>query len=453
MDIICEFENKVINGLKKCGIVCSEKKDSLCLGAAVSGGADSVSLLVSLFHICKKHSVPLKVITVNHNIRKSCESCADADYVKKLCESLSNQEYSIPCTVYELKKGEVEALSKEKGTGTEDAARELRYKAFETFIHEENISFLCLAHNQNDQLETSLMRFLQGAWIDSSSGIPFKREKYIRPLLDISRTDIENFLNAQKIKWCTDSTNSDNSYLRNRIRNQLVPFLNQNFYGWNNAVLNGIEKAKLDDEIIQNTVKAFCNFTRENINTISIDSKDFYSQPDAVKMRLIINAANELGINARIPFVFLQDVCSCADNFNRSSGIKKGGGNAEKNFANLQIILKNNTVLVKKDAKIKNEIIFSDIIEESGIYEYIGGQVFIPQNLNFPVLFRSCQYDDEVLTAQNKMKKVRDILSDWHVDESVRQYVPVIQSLDNAEQKIVCILASHLGYKDWIVKK
>ena len=219
-----EFEEHVLKGLQSCGINLKEASASgSMLGAAVSGGADSVSLLVALCNLCKSYSIPLKIITVNHYIRRESETCGDVEFVKQLCESLKNQEYDVELAVCELQKGQVAALADEKQIGIEAAARELRYKAFENFIAEKKLACLCLAHNKNDQLETLLMRFLQGAGTEARGGIPLVRGKYVRPLLGIERAQIEEYLNQKNIAWRNDSTNNDTAYLRNRIRAELVP--------------------------------------------------------------------------------------------------------------------------------------------------------------------------------------------------------------------------------------
>ena len=101
---------------------------------------------------------------------------------------------------------------------------------------------------------------------------------------------------------------------------------------------------------------------------------------------------------------------------------------------------------------LQNEIVFSVIIKESGLYELPFGQVFVPDCFDFPVMLRSWRLDDVVRTADGGTKKVNDVLSDWHVDQSVRNCIPVVQALNEPEQKILCILGSCLGYGDWIVK-
>ena len=173
----------------------------------------------------------------------------------------------------------------------------------------------------------------------------------------------------------------------------------------------------------------------------------FYNLPRSLKIKYLLKAANNAGCDTRIPYVFLRDVCDycdCADNYNRRK--------VEKRFSDLCIILDQDGVQVKKCDEVQNEIVFSAIIEKSGFYEIPSGQVFVPDGFEFPVLMRSWRTGDEVQTADGGTKKLADVFSDWHVPVQMRQYIPVVQELKSPEQKIVCILGSCLGYKDWIVK-
>lgn len=453
------FENQLISGLDACGV----NLDALAaghkaLGAAVSGGADSVSLLVGLCSVCSDYSIPLKVITVNHFIRQDAETCGDAEYVQDLCASLKNQGYDVSCTVWSLKRGQVEELSAAKGCGIEAAARELRYNAFEAFIKENNLDFLCLAHNKNDQTETLLMRFLQGS---ANGGIPCVRGAFVRPLLWTDRNTIEEYLNSKKIGWRTDSTNSDTAYLRNRIRNNLIPLLNRDFAGWDNAVLLGLEKEHADNEYLNRQAEEFLNKGKERslslskgpdvpTDYVSFPGPDFYALDRAIKLRVLTLAMNALGVSQRIPYVFLRDVCNYADNYNRRNNTNSG--ESTKRFAGICIALKKEEVLIKKAFDLQNEIVFSVIIKESGMYELPFGQVFVPDCFDFPVMLRSSRLDDVVRTADGGTKKVNDVLSDWHVEQPLRNCIPVVQALNEPEQKILCILGSCLGYSDWIVK-
>lgn len=113
------FEQKVFNGLQNCGLNISPSDSNLTLGAAVSGGADSIAMLTALVAL----GFRVEVITVNHYIRPDKETCADVDFVLSYCRELANKGYKVNCTVKELKRGQVTSLSEERGCGIEEAAR------------------------------------------------------------------------------------------------------------------------------------------------------------------------------------------------------------------------------------------------------------------------------------------------------------------------------------------
>ena len=456
---MCEFEKKIYENLRANGIDFSTGTQ---LGVAVSGGADSVSLLVSL---AKCSTLPLFVITVNHNIRPADESGGDAEYVKELCKKLQ-EKYNIEifCKVVELKPGAVEAEAKKRGGGIEDAARYLRYEAFENFISENKLSALCLAHNRNDQLETVLMRFLQGASFDSAGGIKARRGCFVRPLLKISRTEIEGYLASQEIGWRTDKTNYETDYLRNKIRLKLVPFLDENFEGWQTGVLNGAEKAADDSEFIQAFLKDF-HFDVSNDGSVKILLSDFEKAPDALKYRILLEACNRAGESSRIPHQFLKDV------FLSLASIQNGS--FTKHFGSIDISLEKNNLFVKKHSESNTDLVFSAIIEKTGTFKFPfgdltvfdykeqngkrfvsvkAGEVNAVDGVTLPFCVRNAAPGDMVLCADGSEKKISDIFSDWHVTASDKCLVPVIQLLDEKSQRIKAVLGGFLGYKDWIVK-
>lgn len=271
------FIKKVVDGFSKCNVEISSCNR---IGVAVSGGADSVSLLLSLVEIFGKEKI--FVITVNHNIREESETKGDADFVLKLCEKIG-----VFCLLFEIEKGRVFEIAKNRQGGVEDSARFLRYEAFNSFIERYDLDFLCLAHNQNDQLETAIMRFLQGSGCDGGGGISFRREKFVRPLLDISRFEIESFLNEKNQTWRTDSTNFDTDYLRNKIRNVLIPQIDENFVGWRKSVLNGVEKNKDDEKTLSNICDLNEKFIVFENDTVSFPREKFDCLENSIKRRII----------------------------------------------------------------------------------------------------------------------------------------------------------------------
>ncbi len=479
---MCEFEEKVKAKIDEIlGSLVSHTPNPR-VGLAVSGGADSISLLLALSEIFKS----IFVITVNHNIRPEKESRGDADFVIEVCQELKRRGHEITCELVELERGEVEKEAQRRGGGIEDAARYLRYEAFKKFATAHNLDTLCLAHNQNDQLETVLMRFLQGSPIEAMAGIKESRLLesgkclLARPLLGLTRAEIEDYVTCRGFTWRTDKTNLETDYLRNKIRLKLVPFLDESFPGWKKSVLSGAERALEDSELILSCVEELPVTVTGNGEvagtdtdlkscTVEILLDAFLDKPLALQRRVLLSACNKAGEKARIPSVFIKDVLELA-------ACKK---DFSKHFAGIDIILKKNHLFVKKHAENNTDLVFSDIIEDIGIFSFpfgslnvfnckeqngkktvsvtVGelcgcGDAGLVENVSLPFCVRNARIGDSVLCADGFEKKLSDIFSDWHVSPEKRAFIPVIQLLDEKSQRIKAVLAGFLGYKDWIVK-
>ena len=183
--------------------------------AGVSGGADSVCLFLLLHEYCKEKNARLVAVHVNHKIRE--DAAADAGYVKELCK-----EYGVPLHLFEE---DVEAYAKQKGIGTEEAGRIIRYRAFEDVLTEYGgCGKIAVAHHKGDLAETVLFHLFRGSGIVGLTGMAPVRGNIIRPLLDVTREEIEAFLLEKGKNWCIDSTNQENTYTRNKLRNVLLPY-------------------------------------------------------------------------------------------------------------------------------------------------------------------------------------------------------------------------------------
>ncbi len=485
--------------------------DLLCAG--VSGGADSICLLTSVVQaqtqdlqsarLQDSSSTPercqlVNVITINHRIRSESESMGDALYVKEYSQSLN-----CPCTIISLEPGEVEQCAKFRGRGTEDAARFLRYKAFNDFcldLMKKNKTrkiFFALAHNQNDQLETLVMRFLQGAGLSSREGIASRRDQilksedddeyivhYVRPLLDISREDIERYLKIQGIKWRTDSTNSETEYLRNKIRSFVIPALDKTMAGWKNAVLAGREKALIENNFLEKTCAPYqwkncggkdCGARAEDAGQESggendgacgiendgvyIEAETFLKLEDAQKIRLLYRAFEKLSLEERVPFLFVKQVLCKIQHEKIINGqieayIKDG-------FLFVKKCKNSRTVcgffaIINKECSIDFDfgVLKATKPDKAGFtdLEFVtkAGKCFYLNKIHTPFCFRSRQIGDNVLTKQRDYKTVADVLSDFKVDSEHKDLIPVIQSLED-DKKILAVWGSIFGFKDWIV--
>ena len=202
--------------------------DRLCV--AVSGGADSVALLLALHeaNAAKRDAlgVGISVVHVHHGIRSAAESDADLTFVQDLCIQLD-----VPLHIH---RADVPTRASENRETLEEAAREVRYAFFRTLIASGHADSVLTAHTLDDQAETVLMKLLRGAWTEGLSAIhPIvavsasgqRSGNILRPLLATRRSEIESFLRSRNQLWQTDSTNADTVYTRNRIRHELMPQL------------------------------------------------------------------------------------------------------------------------------------------------------------------------------------------------------------------------------------
>lgn len=297
------FEQRVEEGLSACAV---DFRSLLALkrepALAVSGGADSIALLTACLRLRQKYGLDaaFQVITVDHNIRPAEESGGDAAFVDRYCASYAH----VGCTVVRLAPGEAEALAAERKRGLEEAARFLRYAAFDHFANAHSAPVLLLAHTRDDALETILMRFLQGGAALSLSGIPRKRGLYARPLLDLSRAEIERYLGELRISFRTDKTNKSERYLRNRLRLSLIPVLNRILPGWDKAVLSAAEKAGEDGAYIDEAANAY-EWERRSEGELAFPSELFFSLPEAVRRRILYRGLCFFG-GERFPYTLVK---------------------------------------------------------------------------------------------------------------------------------------------------
>ena len=195
--------------------------------AAVSGGADSTAMLAGLAAVRKELDFSLHCAHVEHGIRPTEESLGDAGAVRELCGKLE-----IPCAVISIPPGKIAAFAHSSGAGIEAAARFFRYRALNRERRRLGADKILTGHTRDDALETLLMRVLRGSGPAGLAPMPYNRGRMLRPLLDLTRHDVLNYLEEKGIPYRTDSTNTDIKFLRNRVRHKLIPFLDEFFPSW-----------------------------------------------------------------------------------------------------------------------------------------------------------------------------------------------------------------------------
>ena len=194
-----------------------EEGDGIVVG--VSGGADSVALLLVLVALRQEKQLSLYGVHINHGIRQ--EAGEDAEYVRQLCEQLE-----VPFYLYEA---DVPAMAAAQGATEEEMGRNYRYQCFEEVMEREGATRLAVAHHMDDQAETMLFHLIRGSRVVGMEGMRpvsvLHGNQVIRPLLCCRKQEITEWLSSKRIEWKEDYTNGENTYARNRIRNQVMPVL------------------------------------------------------------------------------------------------------------------------------------------------------------------------------------------------------------------------------------
>lgn len=269
---------------------------------AVSGGADSVALLDYLASR-QDLSLHLVVAHLNHSLRGE-ESDGDEEFVRYLAAG-----YGVRC---ECRRTDIASLARERGESLEEAGREARYRFFAEVAGEVGAIATAIAHHMDDQAETVLLRLIRGSGPAGLRGMSHRSAdgRYIRPLLEVSRAEIEEYVAARKLRYRTDSSNSDSSFMRNRIRNELIPYLRD----YNPAIVRRLaDTASImaaDEALLSKTVKRrWEEVGRVAQDHLVLDGAAVSQDSAGMRLRLYRHAIELLkGSLRRISFTHLRDI-------------------------------------------------------------------------------------------------------------------------------------------------
>jgi tRNA(Ile)-lysidine synthase len=326
-----KMKEKVLNTIKKFNLI--ENGDKLVLG--VSGGPDSICMLNILNDIKNDKILHMDfdiiVAHVNHMIREEAKD--DEVFVKEYCEKINVEFYS--------KSIDVQKIANNDKIGTEEAGRNARYEFFDEILQKTNSNKIAIAHNKNDKVETIIMNVLRGSGISGLKGIePIKNNKYIRPLIECERSEIEEYCKNKNIKPRIDKTNFENIYTRNKTRNVVIPYIKQEF---NPNIIQTIDRlsdlVKEEDEYLEKLVEQTYKeiIIEEKPKEFVMDLKKFNKQEKVIKSRILLYTISKiLGSTKGIEKIHIEDVIKmCSNNI---------GNKYLTPNKNIKILIKNHNI-------------------------------------------------------------------------------------------------------------
>jgi len=427
MDLALEFERTILAHRLL------DQGDRVLL--AVSGGLDSVVLMDVFQGIRASLQLQLHVVHVHHGLRGE-EANRDADFVQSLA-----RRYQVQFT---LKKVDTKELASRRRLSLEEAARILRYEAFEEALEETGFIKVATAHSASDQTETVLDRFLRGSGIRGLGGISRTRAPYIRPFLDFTRQELHNHAVQQNLQYREDSSNSDVRFKRNRIRHQLIPLLEGSFNPNLTRTVNRSAAILRETELFlndfaSNAFKALVFL--DNKNEIILDHDRFINYFDIVKKYIIFIACDFLRIDRNyLTFEKLERILKLIHHrrigkrvlINKECEllvdhdgivIRKGGRNRKAERLDLH----------KEDSFVFDGYEFRwSIIERSAEVNFTTNttvELFDFDAVGSKLQLRNFRPGDRFVPLNfNGRKKIADYFSDRKVPHRLRDAIPILES-------------------------
>lgn len=402
---------------------------------AVSGGPDSICLLHVMHTLRKQLNIELIAAHVNHGLRGK-EADEDEAYAKELCDFYGIGFFS--------RKIDIVSLAKEKGVSLELAGREARYDFFMELITKLKGNKIALAHNANDQAETILMRIIRGTGLEGLVGIKAVRDEiFVRPIIEIYRHDIENYCNENNLKMRIDRTNLENIYTRNKVRLELIPFIEKNFnVDFLNTLNRMSDTLKKDNEymdsVSEEAFKKLCEIKKDKI----IMKKELFHEKEAIVARTIRLSINKLSGNTNnIEKIHIYDIIKI--HYHNTGKYIELPNNltAVNNYGDINLQFKEdkylpdkkeykielNSCKVMDDFKIKITTAEMNKTEDKKLKDYSFVKHFDRDKIKGDITLRYRKEGDRIIPlGMNGSKKVKDIFIDMKIPKDERDRIPII---------------------------
>lgn len=407
---------RVANRNKKESLV--ENGDRIVVG--FSGGPDSVFLVEMLLKLREKIDFDIVLVHINHLLRGE-EAQRDEDFSINYGKSKGLKVFA--------RKINITSLGKEKGLSLEEAGREARYSFYKEVLEKSNSNKIALAHNKDDQIETFMFRLTRGTGLSGLEGIATKRDRYIRPISEIYKSEIVNYLDENNISYCIDSTNLENEFTRNSIRIDLIPFIEKRYNPkFKDKIFSLIEEIRDINIFIEKEIEQFSY--NETINIESI-----LKFPKSIRGKILSKYLYKYGLEVNRKKISLIE------------SILEKGGSQEISLDSQYILKKEYNILkiqkinlIKNNVEevtftIPNKIKYGDYIIEA---EYVerGEQnkncFYTNLKLGDTLIVRGRKDGDKIIpTGMKGEKKLKEIFINEKIGKEKRDSIPLIVHNDN----------------------
>jgi len=399
---------------------------------ALSGGPDSVCLLRILSLLKDELEIGITALYIDHGLRP-CETPFEMDFCKKFCDSLG-----IPLIIKSI---DVVSFAQSKKISKQEAARELRYKVFYETAYEGGADKIALGHNADDQAETVLIRLIRGAGPLGLSGIPPVRQKIIRPLIEIERTEIEAFLDSNGTSFVMDSSNLTDRYTRNRIRHLIMPEIKKINPEAVKSILRTAEiyrsEEKYFDIIVAKSMMKM--ISRKNEQSIELFIAPMEILDPVILRRILRRAINETKGLRGITFVHIEDIIQLIRTGKSGDRLYLPGKiRVIKKYSVLVISSEDPKILSHYTIESPGEIylressitFYTKLLDIGEIDSFGDGKTTAYINadkLDFPLLVRPRQNGDYFYPLGfGKKKKLQDYFVDEKIPRDERDAIPLL---------------------------
>jgi len=402
---------------------------------AVSGGPDSVVLLYLLLQFKDLYNLEIHVAHLNHGIRKEAE--VETAFVEKLC-----QKWSVPLTI---KRVDVPSLKEKEGGSLEEVARRVRYAFLFELAAQLGYDKIALGHNADDLCESVLFNLLRGSGIRGLRGIPLQNGKIIRPLLKIYRWEIEAYCRENYLEYCLDSSNVDKAFRRNKIRYELLPYLQKEYNLKVKEALGHLafSAAREDNFLEEETKKAYERCLElETADKIILNAAKLKAEHEALIYRVISFCYRYLTSSFyNLDYTSSEKTVKLLKNYGKITLPQKIRAEVKKGYLILQkekkrkkeqnnyvfelsipgkVILKDGSIV---EAELTREIP-ADLKNISPWEAYLDKQALPPK-----IIVRFWQEGDRMVPLGMKNpKKLQDIFSDKKIPSHLRPCLPVLEA-------------------------